>query len=106
MRIYQFRVQLALRSKVVFVTWRGLFGITYPTVRVGDQYTIIFGCKTLSILRSIETNAYKLLGGTYVVGTTPQTDERKHRGFTMLGSSESKDWTEWDSVEQADIDLC
>jgi hypothetical protein len=104
LRIYQFRVQLMLQGKAVFVTRRGLLGVAYPPVRVGDQCAIVFGCKSLSILRGAG-NAYKLLGGTYVVGTTLQMDERKHRGFTMLGSSESKDWTKWDCAE-ADIDLC
>ena len=103
---YDSLIRMMLRGKRIFLTQRGYFGAACAIVREGDQCGIIFGCKTLSILRIAKPeNTYRLLGGAYITGTTAQTDRENFQGFTMLGRKESKDWTEWD-VEEDDIVLC
>ncbi|KAI0101857.1 heterokaryon incompatibility protein-domain-containing protein [Nemania sp. FL0031] len=101
-QVYNSLLQILLRGKRIFLTRCGLLGTTY-TIRKGDWCGIIFGCKTLSILRKVEgiEKSYKLLGPAHVTGTTPQIYKDRFRGFTMLGWKESKEWTEWDVREGA-----
>lgn len=102
---YSTFVQAMLSGKKVFVTERGYFGTAYAVIQKGDHCSIIFGCKTLSVLRRAESEKiYRLLGGAYITGKTLQGNQVDSRGLTMLGREESKDWTEWD-VEEEDIVL-
>jgi Heterokaryon incompatibility protein (HET) len=103
--IYNSFLQAMLCGKRIFLTQRGYLGTAYAVVREGDQCGIIFGCKTVSVLRRAESeDTYRLLGGAYIVGAALQINQAGFQEFTMLGRKESKDWVDRD-VEEEDIIL-
>lgn len=93
----------------LFLTGRGYIGQAKHLVEAGDIVAVIFGCKTPYILRETGTEGqYKVVGEALVAGKECWRDENDggRMSLVQLGSDDSKDWVDWDDVEEQDIDLC
>jgi hypothetical protein len=94
-------------NRKIVLTERGYMGLAPTVAQKGDSCGIIFGCTTPCILRKVNNeNMYRYLGAAYMIGKDHfQTTDGRTMFIEILGSANSKDWTEWD-VEEQDIYLC
>lgn len=94
-------------GRKLMITERGYMGLAPATTKKGDACGIIFGCNTPCILRGTsQMDYYQYLGATYVVGRDHwKTSDGRVVFSEILGSVESKGWTDW-GVEEQDIYLC
>lgn len=109
--LFYMRVGDVLFKSRVILTQRGYIGIAPLETRVGDICAIVFGCRTPCILREADAEgAYLYVGSMYMPGKT-MTDILGDDGTSLgidvniLGTEKSKDWVEWDDVEEQWINL-
>ncbi|XPS76498.1 hypothetical protein M3J09_008550 [Ascochyta lentis] len=100
-------IQEHVEGKNFMLTERGYMGLGPAIAQEGDMCGIIFGCSMPCILRKTEqSNRYRFIGRCFALGN--QTYETLD-GYTScvytLGSTNSKEWVDWD-VEEQDIYLC
>jgi hypothetical protein len=95
-----------LYGRKVVHTNRGHLGIAPRMVQHGDLCGIIFGCKLPCILRKTEVDGqYILIGSAFIPGKVVNRYQDDRVTLNVLGSAKSKDWIEWDEVEECYIDL-
>lgn len=82
---------------------RGYYGIAPPITRKGDLFALIYGTRTLSILRPVDGKPryYQIVGPVYVESKTVVYPH----GSNMMGEEGRRDWEEWGLTEE-EINLC
>ncbi|POS71226.1 hypothetical protein DHEL01_v210379 [Diaporthe helianthi] len=82
---------------------RGYYGVAPLITQEGDLFALVYGNKTLSILRPAEDDpdAYKIIGPVYSESKTVKYPDRSN----MMGEEGCRDWEEWDLTPR-DINLC
>lgn len=95
-------------NRRVIVTQRGYFGLAPAVVKEGDSVGIMFGCTTPCVLRPLkEKHTFQYLGAVFVVGKEYWRLADGRVVFSnILGAETSKDWVDWDDVEEQDMYLC
>lgn len=83
---------------------RGYYGIAPPVAQNGDAFALIYGTKTLSLLRPIEDRPghYTIVGPIYVESKMVLDP---HGSNQMGKGGRRRDWEEWNLTEE-DINLC
>ncbi|KAH7090223.1 heterokaryon incompatibility protein-domain-containing protein [Paraphoma chrysanthemicola] len=95
-----------LQKRRVIFTHRGYIGLAPNQAQKGDLCGIIFGCKTPCVLRrTSHAGEYTYVGPTYVPSCYTNIGLDGMMRFPILGAEDSKDWTEWDDVEEGYIQL-
>ncbi|UPK95894.1 hypothetical protein LCI18_006829 [Fusarium solani-melongenae] len=91
-----------VHNKRFIKTHRGYYGLAPKAVQEGDVCCIIFGTRSLFILRKTDQSGrYKLVGSVLILGK-----ELDHNGYPMvLGDEDCEDWAEW-GLDEEDIFLC
>ncbi|KAK2592088.1 hypothetical protein QQS21_010224 [Conoideocrella luteorostrata] len=73
-------IPIMLRGNGIFLAQHGYMGTAHGIIGKGDQWGIIFGCKTISILRNMDVESTShLLGEVYVVDAKLQVDREAFR---------------------------
>ncbi|KAH7074757.1 heterokaryon incompatibility protein-domain-containing protein [Paraphoma chrysanthemicola] len=105
--LYHHAVRGYTHNRKIILTQRGYFGLAPAVAQKGDTCGIIFGCATPSILRpSAIKHNYQYLGAAFMFGQNhSRTADGRVLFHDILGSTNSRDWVEWD-VQEQDIVLC
>jgi hypothetical protein len=102
-----FRALGSLSNRKLILTQRGYIGLAPNETQIGDSCGIVFGCKMPLILRKADCeDKFFCIGSTYITGSKLTDVGWGVMDYHILGSEESKDWTEWDDVEEQEIDIC
>jgi hypothetical protein len=107
MELFHNTVKGYTHNRKIIVTKHGYMGLAPGTTQKEDICSIVFGCNTPCILRALgHESKYKYLGPTYMIGQDHWINLQGRVVFSdILGTEQSKDWTEWD-IEEQDILLC
>ena len=63
-----------LRTRRIIVTSQGLIGLVPTDTQQGDLIRLLLGCNVPIVLRSFESDGFKLIGGSYVHGVIEGED--------------------------------
>jgi hypothetical protein len=66
--LFLFQVATMLRSRVVYKTSSGTFGIAPKSAEPGDIVAVFLGCHSAMVLRPCDGNTYKVIGESYCFG--------------------------------------
>lgn len=100
------RIQSETWGRRLISTEKGYLGSAPEAAQKGDWCCIVFGTTTPLILREIarestqEQRKFLLVGNTWIVSRESQQSEEFGTFMTLLGSEQSKEWTEWDIKEE------